>query len=77
MTVQVAQVTPEPPLDPLAGTAAPGTLGADDAELKAAEARAAVHRAEQDVAAHRTTIDQHRRNIKEKLGVDMSNLMGG
>ena len=41
MTVQVAQVTPEPPLDPLAGTAVPDTLGADDAELKVAEAELA------------------------------------
>ena len=41
MTVQVAEVTPTPPPTPSAGAAAPDNLGADDAELKAAEAELA------------------------------------
>lgn len=41
------------------------------AELEAATARATVYRAEQEVAAHRATIDQHRRQVQEKLGISL------
>lgn len=45
-----------------------------DHDMKMAEARATVHRAEQEVAALRTTIDQHRRNIQDRLGIDVAKL---
>ena len=45
------------------------------AEIEFATARAMVHRAQEEVAAHQTTIDQHRRQIKERLGLDLQNLM--
>mgnify|MGYP001616940599 CR=1 FL=1 len=44
-------------------------------ELALAEGRAAVHHAEQEIAAKNTTIDQHRRNIQERLGINIANLM--
>lgn len=45
-------------------------------ELQLAEARATVHRAQQEIAALQTTIDQHRRGIQERLGINLTNLMG-
>ena len=45
-------------------------------DLKLAEARAMVHRTELEIAALRTTIDQHRRNIQERLGINLGNLKG-
>lgn len=41
----------------------------------AAEAKAGVHNAQQQVAAHRSTLDMHRRNILERLGINMGNLL--
>jgi hypothetical protein len=46
------------------------------AELDAATARATVHRAEQEVNALQQTIDQHRRGMQDKLGLDMSKMIG-
>lgn len=45
-------------------------------ELEAASARAEVHRAQQEIAALQTTIDQHRRNIQERMGINLGNLLG-
>ena len=45
-------------------------------ELELAEAKAVVHRAQSEVTSLATTIDQYRANMKEKLGINMANLMG-
>ena len=45
-------------------------------EGEIADAKAAVHRAQSEVASLATTIDQYRANMKEKLGINMANLMG-
>lgn len=44
-------------------------------EIEVAEARATVHRAQQELAAHQTTIDQHRRQIQDRLGINMERLL--
>lgn len=45
-------------------------------ETEAATAKAVVYRADQEVAAHQTTIDQHRRNILDQLGINLGNILG-
>ena len=44
------------------------------AELAAAKARAAVHAAQQELAVLQTSIDQHRRQVLDRLGFDLNKM---
>ena len=44
-------------------------------QVREATARAAVHRAEREAAALQATIDQHRRQVQEALGIDLNRLV--
>ena len=46
------------------------------ADIAAAEARATVHRAEKAVENHSATMTQHRQQVKENLGIDLSGIAG-
>ena len=46
-----------------------------DREEQVAAAAAAVYRATREMESHKTTISQHRRNVKEQLNLDLNKLL--
>ena len=45
-------------------------------DMASKEAQAAVHHAKNEIASIQQTIDQHRRQVQDRLGISLSNILG-